>query len=65
MTENTNYENYTFNKRDEITKITDELKSHYYKNEFFVDPDKKFIDLLQRITVRNLKKNNKKIYKKI
>ena len=42
----------TFKKKEEITKITDELKSHYYKNEFFVDPDKKFLNLIQRITVK-------------
>lgn len=41
----------TFSKKDEIIKITDELKAHYYKNEFFVDPDKKFLSLMQKITV--------------
>ena len=41
----------TISKKEEIIKITDELKSHYFKNEFFVDPDNKFIALLQKITV--------------
>jgi pyridoxine 5'-phosphate synthase PdxJ len=60
MTENKNNEISTLktlntlNKKDEIKNITEELKSHYYKNEFFVDPDKKFMNLIQRITVRNL-----------
>jgi len=42
----------TFSKKDEIITITNELKAHYYKNEFFVDPDKKFLSLMQKITVR-------------
>jgi hypothetical protein len=37
--------------KDEIYKITNELKSHYYMEEFFVDPDKKFIGLLEKIIV--------------
>ena len=45
-------EETTISKKEEIIKITDELKSHYYKNEFFVDPEKKFVSLLQKITVR-------------
>ena len=46
-------------KKDEILEITNELKSHIYKEDFFVDPDKKFISLLERITVFyfNLKTN--------
>jgi hypothetical protein len=57
MTENKNNEIdtlnilNTLNKKQEIKNITEELRSHYYKNEFFVDPDKKFINLIQRITV--------------
>lgn len=43
-------EEITISKRDEICKITEELKSHFYKNDF-IDPDKKFISLLQKITV--------------
>ncbi len=46
-------DNTPFSKKDEIKKITDELKAHYYKNEFFVDPDKKFLSLIQKITVNN------------
>ena len=36
----------------QIQKITKELKSHYYLDEFFVDPEKKFINLLEKIIVR-------------
>ena len=36
-------------KKKLIEKIADDLKSHYYKGEFFVDPDKKFISLLETI----------------
>jgi len=36
----------------QIQNITKELKSHYYLDEFFVDPDKKFINLLEKIIVR-------------
>jgi hypothetical protein len=49
------HEEITFSKKDEIMKITDELRAHYYKNEFFVDPDKKFLSLIQKITVKILK----------
>jgi len=38
-------------KKDEINKITNQLKSHYLIDEFFVDPDKKFMDLLSKIIV--------------
>jgi hypothetical protein len=46
----------TLSKKEEIENITKELKSHYYKNEFFVDPDNKFINLIQKITVRKINK---------
>lgn len=49
-------EDNTFSKRDLIMNITNELKAHYYKNEFFVDPDKKFLSLMQKITVNPLLK---------
>jgi len=39
-------------KKDEISKITTDLKSHYLIEEFFVDPDKKFFTLLERIIVK-------------
>jgi hypothetical protein len=45
-------EDKNISKKDEIMTITNELKSHYYKNDFFVDPDKKFINLMQKITVK-------------
>jgi hypothetical protein len=38
-------------KQDELNKIVTELKSHYAYNEFFVDPDKKFTLLLDKIIV--------------
>jgi len=41
-------------KKNEIDKITSELKSHYYMDEFFVDPDKKFVSLLDKIIVNIL-----------
>ncbi len=40
-------------KKDEINKITNELRSHYYLEEFFVDPEKKFMGLLEKIIVNN------------
>ena len=40
-------------KKDEISKITNELKSHIYVEEFFVDPEKKFMSLLEKIIVIN------------
>jgi len=39
------------NSVEEITKMSKELKSHYFKNEFFVDPDKKFEKLLEKLIV--------------
>jgi hypothetical protein len=36
----------------QIQNITKELKSHYYLDEFFVDPEKKFINLLEKIIVK-------------
>lgn len=38
-------------KKEEINIITNELKSHYFLEEFFVDPDKKFAKLLEKIIV--------------
>jgi hypothetical protein len=38
-------------KKDFITTLANELKSHYYIDEFFVDPEKKFIGLLEKIIV--------------
>ena len=38
-------------KRDQIDQITNELKSHFLIDEFFVDPDKKFLNLLSKIIV--------------
>ena len=38
-------------KKDVISDITKQLKSHYYIDEFFVDPEKKFINLLEKIIV--------------
>jgi hypothetical protein len=38
-------------KKQEINEITNELKSHYLIDEFFVDPDKKFLKLLSKIIV--------------
>lgn len=37
------------NKRHILEKLTEELKSHYYLDEFFVDPDKKFLKLLEQL----------------
>jgi len=51
-------EDKNLSKKEEIINITNELKSHYYKNEFFVDPDKKFISLIQKITVINVNISN-------
>ena len=42
------------NKKHHIEKIVKELKSHYF-GDFFVDPDKKFISLLDKLTVSLLK----------
>ncbi len=39
-------------KKEEIDRITNELKSHYLIDEFFVDPDKKFLNLLSKIIVK-------------
>jgi hypothetical protein len=38
-------------KQEEISNITKELKNHYYFGEFFVDPDKKFTNLLDKVIV--------------
>lgn len=38
-------------KKEKISEITNELKSHYLLEEFFVDPDKKFFQLLDKIIV--------------
>lgn len=43
-------------KKSTIDEITKELKSHYLLEEFFVDPDKKFINLLGKIIVSKYKK---------
>jgi hypothetical protein len=40
-------------KKEQITLLTKELKSHYFE-EFFVDPDKKFTNLLDKIIVSDL-----------
>jgi hypothetical protein len=40
-------------KKEVITNLTNELKQHYYIDEFFVDPEKKFVGLLERIIVIN------------
>jgi hypothetical protein len=37
-------------KKEVINEITHQLKSHYYE-DFFIDPDKKFISLLEKIIV--------------
>jgi len=34
-----------------LEKFTTELKSHLYLDSFFVDPDKKFIELLKNLIV--------------
>jgi hypothetical protein len=38
-------------KQDEICKLTNELKSHYFLDVFFVDPEKTFLKLLEKIIV--------------
>lgn len=38
-------------KKDEIYKMTSELKSHYFLDSYFVDPDKTFVKLLEKIIV--------------
>jgi hypothetical protein len=38
-------------KKEAIKDITHQLKSHYYE-DFFIDPDKKFISLLETIIVK-------------
>ena len=38
-------------KKDELNKIVNELRSHYVYNEFFVDPEKNFVLLLEKIIV--------------
>jgi hypothetical protein len=35
----------------QIQNITKELKSHYYLDEFFVDPERKFLNLLETVIV--------------
>jgi len=35
----------------QIQNLTKELKSHYYLDEFFVDPERKFLNLLETIIV--------------
>jgi len=35
----------------EITGMSEQLKTHYFNNEFFVDPDKKFTNLLEKLIV--------------
>ncbi len=37
-------------KTSEVKEITERLKSHYYLDDFFIDPDKKFLGLLKKIT---------------
>lgn len=44
-------------KNEELSLIAKELKKHFYVGEFFVDPDKKFLNLLEKIIV------NKHIFK--
>jgi hypothetical protein len=44
-------ENVVSLKKDELDKMVNELKSHYAYNEFFVDPDKNFTKLLDKIIV--------------
>lgn len=36
-------------KKDELDYLTNQLKSHYFLEEFFVDPDQKFLKLLERV----------------
>jgi len=36
-----------------IQELTSELKKHYYY-EFFIDPDKKFVGLLEKLIVNFL-----------
>jgi hypothetical protein len=38
-------------KKELIMDMTYQLKSHYYDEEFFVDPEKKFLGLLDKIIV--------------
>jgi hypothetical protein len=44
-------------KKEEISIFAKELKTHYYFNEFFVDPDQKFVGLLEKIIVKYKNKN--------
>lgn len=44
-------ENMVSLKKDELDKMVSELKSHYAYNEFFVDPEKKFPKLLDKVIV--------------
>lgn len=38
-------------KQNEIINLTKELRSHYYQDKYFVDPDKTFNFLLEKIIV--------------
>lgn len=38
-------------KQEEICSLTKELRSHYFLGKYFVDPDKTFITLLEKIIV--------------
>ena len=40
------------NQQNEIISLTKELKSHYFLGKYFVDPDKNFMNLLDKIIVR-------------
>ncbi len=53
-------EDHIISKKSEVENIIKELRSHYYQEKFFVDPDKNFLPLLERIIV-NLTLKNKEI----
>jgi hypothetical protein len=38
-------------KKELIMDMTNQLRSHYYDDEFFVDPERKFLGLLDKIIV--------------
>lgn len=40
-------------KQEEICFLTKELRSHYFLGKYFVDPDKTFLILLEKIIVNN------------
>ena len=40
------------NQQNEIVSLSKELKNHYFLGKYFIDPDKNFMNLLDKIIVR-------------